>query len=63
MAHTSLADEILKRPDALSQLKYLETVLEEEQRRRKDFYEWVTPDIKAEFINGEIIVHSPHRRP
>ncbi|MEZ4829099.1 MAG: Uma2 family endonuclease [Bacteroidia bacterium] len=38
------------------------TILEEEQRRRREFYEWVTPDIKAEFINGEIIVHSPVRR-
>jgi len=31
----------------------------EEQRRRKEFYEFVTEDMKAEFINGEVIVHSP----
>jgi Uma2 family endonuclease len=34
---------------------------EEEQNRRLDFYNWITPQIKAEFIEGEIIVHSPVR--
>lgn len=32
---------------------------EEEQARRAAFYGWLTPDVKAEFINGEVIVHSP----
>ncbi|TAE47829.1 MAG: Uma2 family endonuclease [Bacteroidetes bacterium] len=36
--------------------------LTDETQRRKDFYEWVTPDIKAEFINGKIIIHSPVKR-
>lgn len=33
----------------------------EEQKKRKEFYDWITPDIKAEFIEGEIVVHSPVR--
>ena len=33
--------------------------LKEEQEKRQDFYEWLTDDIKAEFIEGEVIVHSP----
>lgn len=31
----------------------------EEQQKRKDFYDLVTEDMKAEFINGEVIIHSP----
>ena len=33
--------------------------LELERQKRNAFYEWITPDMKAEFINGEIIEHSP----
>ena len=33
--------------------------LELERKKRNAFYEWVTPDMKVEFINGEIIEHSP----
>lgn len=36
--------------------------LAEEQRRRYEFREWVSDDIKAEFINGEIVLHSPVKR-
>ncbi len=31
---------------------------EEEQRRRK-FYDEITPSMKAEFINGQVVMHSP----
>jgi Uma2 family endonuclease len=30
-----------------------------EKQKRLDFYDFVTEDMKAEFINGEIIIHSP----
>lgn len=33
--------------------------LEQEQERRRNFYEEITPDMKAEFINGQVIMHSP----
>ena len=33
--------------------------LAEERQRRQRFYEEITPDMKAEFINGEVIMHSP----
>ncbi len=33
----------------------------DEQNRRLDFYNWITPSMKAEFIEGEIVVHSPVR--
>jgi Uma2 family endonuclease len=34
-------------------------MLESERQKRNYFYEWVEPDMKAEFINGEIIENSP----
>lgn len=33
--------------------------IEEESRKRLEFYEKITPSMKAEFINGKMIVHSP----
>jgi Uma2 family endonuclease len=56
-------DEILKPVVKSHQfpqmLDKLNSVWQEEQVRRQAFYNWVTPNIKAEFIEGEIVVHSP----
>ncbi len=57
-----LADQLLERHDALQQMKRLQAMIEDEHSRRKDFYQWVTEDFKAEFINGKIVVHSPVRK-
>ncbi|MEM6319154.1 MAG: Uma2 family endonuclease [Bacteroidota bacterium] len=62
MKDTNLVEAILKRPDAALQLEYFQKVMSEEKARRKAFYEWVTEDVKAEFINGEVVVHSPVKR-
>lgn len=35
---------------------------EQEKKNRQSFYDWVQPDVKAEFINGEIVVHSPVKK-
>lgn len=43
-------------------LEQLNAHWEDGQHRRLKFYNWVTPNIKAEFIEGEIVVHSPVRR-
>lgn len=45
-------------PDAI---RYLQNLMEEEQKLRQRFYEDITDDVKAEFIDGEVIVHSPAR--
>lgn len=37
----------------------LRDYIKEEQQKRKDFYDFVTEDMKAEFINGEVIIQSP----
>jgi Uma2 family endonuclease len=62
MGTISLAEQILERPDAVLQLRSLTIALEAEKKRRQDFYEWVTEDVKAEFINGQVIVHSPVKK-
>lgn len=35
---------------------------QEEQERRRQFWEGVSDDVKAEFINGEVVYHSPVRK-
>jgi Uma2 family endonuclease len=56
------AQKILQSPDALQQLEVLHKAVEAEKHRRHEFREWITPDVKAEFINGETIIHSPAKR-
>lgn len=56
------AKKILDQPDAPRVIEALQQALQEEQRKRTDFREWVTPAVKAEFINGEVIIHSPVKR-
>ncbi|NJL80946.1 MAG: hypothetical protein HC917_23025 [Richelia sp. SM2_1_7] len=36
--------------------------MKSEAQKRQEFYELIHEDIKAEFINGEIIFHSPVAR-
>jgi Uma2 family endonuclease len=59
---TTAIQQILKRPDAPKHLATLQKALAEEAERRQSFYNWIEEDVKAEFINGEIILHSPVKR-
>jgi Uma2 family endonuclease len=54
-----LISEILKEPDAYFLLQEAHIALEDEKVRRIAFYNDITEQEKVEFINGEIIVHSP----
>jgi Uma2 family endonuclease len=54
--------ELLKRPDLPLLLETVQQRLEEEAARRHDFREWLDKNKKAEFINGEIVLHSPAKR-
>jgi Uma2 family endonuclease len=49
-----LADPML--PEVVSNLQ---AKLRIERELREKFYEEITPDMKAEFINGQVIMHSP----
>jgi Uma2 family endonuclease len=59
---TTAIQQILKRPDAPKHLATLQRALADEAERRQSFYNWIEEDVKAEFINGEIILHSPVKR-
>jgi Uma2 family endonuclease len=59
---TTAIQQILKRPDAPKHLATLQKALADEAERRQSFYNWIEEDVKAEFINGEIILHSPVKR-
>ena len=39
----------------------LQDALRSEAVARERFRDWLTPSVKAEFINGEVVVHSPAR--
>ena len=39
----------------------LSSMLAAERQRRNKFYEEMTPEMKVEFIDGEVILHSPAR--
>ena len=53
--------ELLQDPALPDKLADLQHTLSAEQLRRERFYDEVADDQKAEFINGEVIMHSPAR--
>ena len=54
--------EILKSSGAVMLYKEMQAALESETQRREEFRDWLTEDVKAEFVNGKIIMHSPVKR-
>ena len=58
----TLAEKILKSPDAPNLIRAVQKILQEQTQQRQDFREWVDEGTKAEFINGEVIVHSPVKK-
>ncbi len=57
-----LISEILNEPDAYFLLQEANAILNREKERRMKFYNDITEQQKVEFINGEIIVHSPVKK-
>ena len=53
---------LLDAPDVKLIIARTQAVLADEAKRRQSFYEWLTDDVKAEFINGQVVMHSPVRR-
>lgn len=60
-----LASEILGKlvdsPNAIKIIEAAQSVFEKEKSKRQKFYDLMHEDFKAEFINGEIVLHSPAR--
>lgn len=57
-----LVEKILRLPDAPQLVGQLNKRLQEEHERRLAFYNWIDEHTKAEFINGEVVVHSPAKK-
>lgn len=55
----SLYHQLLDVPNLKLLMDRLHETLAAEAKKREEFYEWLTPDVKAEFINGEVVMHSP----
>lgn len=55
----SVLDALIQSPRLPQYLGLLQRVLDEEHLRREAFYERMSEQQKTEFINGEMIVHSP----
>lgn len=53
--------QILNKPDAPLILQELNDILMKEVEKRKAFREWIDDSMKAEFINGEVVMHSPSK--
>lgn len=53
---------ILESPAAPSMVARLISELDNERRRRQQFYQDIDDDMKIEFINGETVVHSPVKK-
>ena len=54
-----LAERLYRVPDLKARLREMQERLDREERRRHEFYDWLDEDKKAEFIDGQIVVHSP----
>ena len=55
----TLIEQIKQQPNMKSLVSELNQIIEEEDKRREEFYNTITESDKAEFINGETIMHSP----
>ena len=52
-------EQLLRSPRLPEALRRLQAAARAEAKKRRYFYDVITEQQKAEFINGEIIVHSP----
>lgn len=54
--------ELKQLPELAIILERLEKEMQEEAQRRNEFYNLIHENVKAEFINGDIVYHSPVMR-
>ena len=57
-----IISEILSEPDAYFLLQEAHAILNREREKRVKFYNEITEQEKVEFINGEIVIHSPVKK-
>ena len=54
--------QLLRSPRLPMVARELQSILEAEQEKRQRFYDDMSESEKVEFINGEVVVHSPAKR-
>ena len=59
MSIHALEKQLLAVPDLPFLINRLQDLLNAEMPHRLEFRAWLTPEAKAEFINGSVVVHSP----
>ncbi len=55
----SLLEPLLQSPELIEHVAELNRLMASERQRRLKFYDELTEDRKWEFINGEVVLHSP----
>jgi Uma2 family endonuclease len=58
---SAIVQELLRRHDLPGVMAELNDAILDEARRRAEFVEWLDDHTYAEFIRGEVVVHSPER--
>lgn len=61
MSNSEILEKLVESPNALKIIEAAQSVFEKEKTARQKFYDLRHEDFKAEFINGEILFHSPVR--
>ncbi len=59
--NTTLLNPIINSPELPAYFAHLQNLIAEEAKKRVEFYNFITENDKAEFINGQMILHSPVR--
>jgi Uma2 family endonuclease len=60
-ATRSAVQQLIRSPSLPIYVQTFQDLLREEQKKRERFYKEMSEDQKVEFINGEVVVHSPAR--
>ena len=58
----TLVRKLKEEPNVALIIERVQNELNDEKKKRQAFYDLIHEDVKAEFINGEIIMHSPTMR-
>jgi len=56
---SAIIEQLLEEPTLPETVALLTARLDDERIRRERFYDELRPDQKAEFINGQVVMHSP----
>lgn len=59
MSSEGILEKLVESPNALKIIEAAQTIFENEKMERQKFYNLIHENTKAEFINGEIVFHSP----